>query len=93
MGQDWRPNKAIPIELLLLLLELTKLKIQEAILLRDKHRGLVFHAYVMVCYTVSLRGCEGFLLDFEGLNQKFATGGTKHAGIALRGQIKGESDD
>ena len=33
MGQDWRPNKAISIELLLLMLESTELKIQESVTL------------------------------------------------------------
>jgi hypothetical protein len=37
MGQDWLPNKAIPIELLLILLESTELKIQEAITPRAKN--------------------------------------------------------
>jgi hypothetical protein len=34
MGQDWRPNKAIPVELLLLLLKAADLKIQEAVSLQ-----------------------------------------------------------
>jgi hypothetical protein len=40
MGKDWRPNKAIPIELLLILLESTELKIQEAITPRAKNQWL-----------------------------------------------------
>jgi hypothetical protein len=31
MGQDWRPNKALSIDLLLSMLESTKLKIREAV--------------------------------------------------------------
>jgi hypothetical protein len=68
MGQDWCPNKAISIELLLLLLESADLKIQESVSLREKNCWVVFHTYVVVCYTISLRGCEGFLLDLAGLN-------------------------
>jgi hypothetical protein len=93
MGQDWRPNKALSIELLLLLLESTELKIQESVSLNDKSRGIVFHTYVVVCYTCSLRGCEGFLLDLDGLNRKFAAGGDKYVVIALLGKIKGETTD
>jgi hypothetical protein len=37
MGQDWCPNKAIPVELLLLLLEAADLKIQESISPREKN--------------------------------------------------------
>jgi hypothetical protein len=93
MGQDWRPNKAISIELLLLLLESADLKIRESVSLQEKNRWVVFHAYVVVCYTVSLRGCEGFLLDLAGLNRKFLAGGDKYIVIALLGKIKGESGD
>jgi hypothetical protein len=91
MGQDWRPNKAIPVELLLLLLELAKLKIQRAVSFRDKNWCVVFHTYVAVCYMFSLPGCEGFLLDLAQLNHKFMAGGNKYVVLALLGQIKGES--
>jgi hypothetical protein len=93
MGQDWRPNKAISIELLLLMLESTELKVQESVTLRERNRWLVFHTFVVVCYTLSSRGCEGFLLDLAGLNRKFAARGSRYVVIALLGQIKGESDD
>jgi hypothetical protein len=95
MGQDWQPSKALGIDnLLLLSLESVELKIQEAVSLHDKKRWLVFHAFVVVCYMVSLRGCEGFLLDLSGLNEKFDSGGEKyHVVLALLGQIKGKSGD
>jgi hypothetical protein len=93
MGQDWRPNKALSIDLLLALLESAELKITEAVSLRDRNRWIVFHAYVAVCYTCSLRGCEGFLLDLDGLNRKFTAGGDKYVVIALLGKIKGETND
>jgi hypothetical protein len=93
MGQDWRPNKAISIELLLLLLEAADLKIREAVSPREKNCWVVFHSYVVRCYTISLRGCEGFLLDLAGLNWKFWAGGDKYIVIALLGKIKGESGD
>jgi hypothetical protein len=93
MGQDWRPNKAIPVKLLLLVLEAADLKIREAVSPREKNRWIVFHTYVVVCYTISLRGCEGFLLDLAGLNRKFSAGGDKYIVIALLGKIKGESGD
>jgi hypothetical protein len=93
MGQDWRPNKAISVELVVLALQLAQLRAQEAPSLSEKNRWLVFHTYVSVCYAVSLRGCEGFLLDLAGLNRKFNAGGTRYVVIALLGKIKGESDD
>jgi hypothetical protein len=93
MGQDWRPNKAIPVVLLLLLLESSELKIQEAVSLRDENWWVVFHTYVAVCYMASLWGYEGFLLNLAGLNHKFTAGGDKYVVLALLGQIKGESGD
>jgi hypothetical protein len=83
MGQDWRPNKALSVKLVILALQLAELRSQEAASLHEKNRWLVFHAYVTVCYVVSLRGCEGFLLDLAGLNRKFKAGGTKYVVIAL----------
>jgi hypothetical protein len=93
MGQDWRPNKAIPVELLLLALDLANLKCLESVSLLEKNRWIVFHAYVTVCYVISLRGCEGFLLDLSGLHWRFAAGGNKYVVIELLGKIKGESGD
>jgi hypothetical protein len=91
MGQDWRPNKALSAELLLSLLESTELKIREAVSIRDQNCWILFHAYVAVCYTCSLRGCGGFLLDLAGLNRKFKAGGETYVVIALLGKIKGET--
>jgi hypothetical protein len=51
-------------------------------LAQRQKQWLAFHTHVMVCYTVSLHGCEGFLLAVTGLNQKFAMGGTKYVVIA-----------
>jgi hypothetical protein len=93
MGQDWRPNKALSIEMLLLLLESTQLKILEAVTVSNKNRWICFHAYVVTCYTCSIRGCKGFLLDLDGLNQKSAAVGDKYVVVALLGKIKGETSD
>jgi hypothetical protein len=38
---------------------------------------------------ISLRGCEGFLLDLASLNQTFLVGGDKYIIIVLLGKIKG----
>jgi hypothetical protein len=60
---------------------------------RKRNQWLVFHTFVVVCYKVSLRGCEGFLLDLAGLIQKFTARGNIYVVIALLGKIKGELDD
>jgi hypothetical protein len=93
MGQDWRPNKAISVELLLMVLVMADQKIEEATSLHKTDRWIVFHAYVAVCYVLSLGGCEGFLMDLSVLHRKFATGGTRYIVMALLGKIKGESGD
>jgi hypothetical protein len=54
---------------------------------------IFFHFYALVCYVVSLRGCEGLLLDLGGLRRKWEAGGNKYDVIALLGKIKGEMGD
>jgi hypothetical protein len=93
MGQDWRPNKAISVELSVLTLEMANLKITEAPSIMEKDRWIVFHSYVVICYVLSLRGCEGFLCDLAGLHRKCLTGGDRYVVIALLGKIKGETED
>jgi hypothetical protein len=44
MGQDWRLNKAISVELPILVLETAELKLEEAISLGETDRWIVFHA-------------------------------------------------
>jgi hypothetical protein len=52
MGQDWRPNKALSIDLLLSLLESTKLKITKAACLRNKIGGW-FSMLMWQCATLA----------------------------------------
>jgi hypothetical protein len=59
----------------------------------ELNRWIVFQAYAMCCYVVSLRGSEGLLLDLSGLNRKWGVGGDKYVVIALLGKIKGETGD
>jgi hypothetical protein len=93
MGQEWRPNQAMPIPLLLKLLEEVGYRIEAAASKREENRWIVFHTYVTVCYVVSLRGSEGLLLDISGLRRKWGLGGDEYITIALLGKIKGETDD
>jgi hypothetical protein len=59
----------------------------------DLNHWIVFHSYALVCYVVLLRGCEGLLLDLQGLQQKWGAGGNNYVVIALLGKIKGETGD
>jgi hypothetical protein len=47
----------------------------------------------MTCYAISLRGCEGLLLDLNGLNQKWSVGGEEYVVVAMLGKIKEEAGD
>jgi hypothetical protein len=90
MGQEWRPNQAMGIPLLLATLQGIEDKIQGSPTSRELNRWTELHTFIMVTYTVSLRGPEGFLLDLEGLNRHWRAEVEDHFIIALRGKIKGE---
>jgi hypothetical protein len=81
MGQDWRPNQAMGIPLLLKVLEEIEYRIEAAMSRREENRWTVFHTYVTVCYVVSLRGSEGLLLDLSGLKRKWGAGGNEYVTI------------
>ena len=53
----------------------------------------MFSTYAVVCYVVSLRGVEGFLLDLAGLVRYWNEEEKDQVIIALLGKIKGESND
>jgi hypothetical protein len=90
MGQDWRPNQAMSQDLLHEVLKVAGLRIEDAVTMRDHNRWIVFHAYVVVTYVVSLRGSEGLLLDLAGLIRQWEKGNGSCVVIALLGKIKGE---
>lgn len=67
IGQNWRPNRALLIKLLLILLEKADERIDNINISGEMHKWIMFSTYTVVCYVVSLRGVEGFLLDLAGL--------------------------
>jgi hypothetical protein len=82
--------QAMIMTLLLALLSGIEQRIADAVSPREHNRWIVFHAYVVVTYVVSLRGSEGSLLDLEGLHKYWGKGDGSYVTIALRGKIKGE---
>ena len=95
MGQDWRPNQALSLELMLAVLEMTESRINDAVSVEEAHRWIVFHAYATTSYVISLRGTEGLLIDLATLNRFWDTGKDKrqpYVVIPLRGKLKGESN-
>ena len=93
MGQDWRPNYGMSMDLLKAVLEEAQSRARDAPSDRERERWIVFRAYVVVSYTVSLRGTEGLLLDLDGLRRHRGEGGDSYFVIALLGKIKGEHHD
>lgn len=95
MGQDWRPNQALSLDLMLAVLELTEAHIDNAVAEDEAHRWAVFHTYATVSYVISLRGTEGLLLDLEMLHRYWDTGKNQakpYIIIPLRGKLKGETN-
>jgi hypothetical protein len=90
MGQEWRPNQAMSIPLLMATIEGIEGKILGAPTPRELNRWTVLHTFMLVTYVVSLRGPEGFLLDLEGLHRHWRDDVEDHFIITLRGKIKGE---
>jgi hypothetical protein len=93
MGQDWRPNKAMSVDLYLKVLEEIELCIEGAPSLRDHNRWIVFYTYAVISYVLSLRGREGLLLDLDGLHPHWDSGDGTYVVVPLQGTIKGESND
>ena len=93
MGQEWKPNKGMSMELLLLVLDEAETRLEGAASVREVHRWAVFHTYSIICYVVSLRGSEGLLLDLEGLLHHWSDQEERHVIITLQGQVKGETGD
>ena len=67
MGDQTNTNKAMSTVLLRALFRKIENKISEASSGQDRHKWSIFAAYAAVCYVISLRGNEGFLLDLAGI--------------------------
>lgn len=92
MGEISKPNVALSTVLLQKLVQTVEAKILEVTDEIDKHKWLVFLNYAVICYTISLRGPEGFLLDIAGLLRHWNRS-PDYVVIALLGRIKGEHHD
>jgi hypothetical protein len=90
IGQEWRPNQAMSIPLLVATLKTIEDKMQSTPASRKVNRWTVVHAFISMTYVVSLRGPEGFLLDLDGLNRHWIDESGSHFIIAFRRKLKGE---
>jgi len=92
MGQICKPNLALSIPLLKLLLRKLELKFRDAETMEDKHLFLSILSYVAISYTLSLRGPEGFMIDLHGL-VKYKNKTPEYCIVTLLGRLKGEAHD
>lgn len=94
MGHIWKPNKTLSSILLRKLFEVIEQKIQAEVQSpQDRDRWVVFNAYAVVSYVISLRGSEGLLLDLGSLIRLWKRGEGEYVIIPLLGKLKGESFD
>ena len=89
MGQDWRPNQAIGIDLLHEVLSGAEKRALHSDSQVERHKWTLAGAYFCICFVLSLRSPEGLMADLEGLIQ-FQDQGTEKVVIPLLGRFKGE---
>ncbi len=93
MGQDWRPNRAFSMPLLLELMKQVEIRIEVEKEVATKSRWVVFAAYIGITYTLSLRGSEGFLVDLKATRKNWEKGLPRYFIVALLGKVKGETNE
>jgi hypothetical protein len=89
MGQDWRPNQAIGIRIMHLLLERVEERARLADEVEDRHKWVMAGAYFCVCFVLSLRSPEGLMADLEGLLHHYDPESNEVI-VPLLGRFKGE---
>lgn len=90
MGQDWRPNKAMSIHLILKIPRRTFSRMIDAENEHERELWMTFGAYLSTAYTLSLGGVEGLLVDLKGMIENRDKGDSRYFVVALLGKIKGE---
>jgi hypothetical protein len=83
MGQEWRPNQAMSISLLLATAQAIEERIQSAPTSQELNCWTVLHTFVAVTYVVSLHSLEGFLIELKGLHCHWKGENEDHFIIAL----------
>lgn len=89
MGQDWRPNQAISVQIMHCLLEGVENKARIAETGEDRQKWVMAGAYFCICFVLSLRSPEGLMADLEGLLQHNDPTSDEVV-VPLLGRFKGE---
>jgi hypothetical protein len=66
MGQDWRPNQAIGVDLMHELLENCEGQAMPLSSIATNHNWVVAGGYFCICFVLSLQSPEGLMADLEG---------------------------
>jgi len=94
MGQDYRPNRAISIEVMLELINHVEAKLKDIDNEMEAHVMTLVGAYMVSCFCASLRGNEGLMMDLLGLQRNLHYGHEDvedlHVVFALLGRFKNE---
>jgi hypothetical protein len=89
MGQDWRPNQAISVQIMHCLLEGAENKAMTAGTEESRHKWVMAGGYFCICFVLSLRSPEGLMADLEGMLQHFDQN-SEEVVVPLLGRFKGE---
>jgi hypothetical protein len=89
MGQEWRPNKALSVDLMTQLLAVVEQRVADSGTNEGRMKWLLTGGYFVICYVVSLRSTEGLLCDLEALIEHYDENRSYQI-IPLLGQVKGE---
>ena len=81
MGQVWRPNKDLSLEL----------RVENSSEPDELNLWSSFLSYAVVSYVIYLRGSKGLMLDLESINRHKECNDGTYFVIRLMGRVKGES--
>ena len=90
MGHTFKPNMAMSHLLLKSLIHRAEDNITDDFKSEESAPWVVFVAYVVITYVLSLRGTEGQMLELGGLRKHWDKEGSDHFIVVLWGEIKGE---
>lgn len=89
MGQDWRPNQAIGVELVHELLSSCERRAVNSVDQASQHMWVMAGGYFCDCFVLSLQSPEGLMTDLEGLIHYFHCERINVI-VPLLGRFKGE---
>ena len=89
MGQDWRPNQAISVDIMHKLLEKAEDRARTSNGTNERSRWILAGGYFCICFVLSLRSPEGLMTDLEGLI-RFQDDSSPDVVVPLLGRFKGE---